>query len=72
MININLDQESAPTKKNRDGKTSYTDLGVIFGAGLGTLLGVLIFENTFFVGIIISIVIGLILGIILDAHAIDN
>jgi uncharacterized membrane protein len=72
MITINLDQESTPIKKDREGKISYTGLGVTFGAGLGVLFSQLFFENDFAVGVGIGAAIGLILGSSLDVHTDDD
>ena len=69
MININLDQESAPTKKDREEEFSYTGLGITLGASLGFIFGLLLFEDNFAIGIGVGLTIGLIIGSIMDIRS---
>lgn len=48
-------------------QTSYTGLGISIGAGLGLILGLLLFEN-FILGVGIGVAVGLILGAGIDAR----
>jgi hypothetical protein len=68
MININLDQESTPTKKDREEEFSYAGLGIALGASLGFIFGLLLFEDNFALGIGVGLAIGLIVGSIMDVR----
>ena len=69
MVDIYLDQESIPTKVDRERKISYTGLGVILGASLGVLFGLLFVDDSFAFVIGIGITLGLIIGSIMDVHS---
>jgi uncharacterized membrane protein len=49
-------------------ETSYTGLGVVWGASLGFIFGLLLFEDNFAVGIGIGLAIGIVIGSILDSR----
>jgi uncharacterized membrane protein len=53
-------------------KTSYTGLGIVFGASFGFIIALLFFDGNLGVGIAIGAAIGLVIGAILDAQRKDE
>ena len=59
-------------EKKTGKKTSYTGLGIAFGASFGFIIGLLLFEENIAVGIGIGVSFGLIIGAIMDAREVKD
>jgi uncharacterized membrane protein len=65
---IEMTDQTPEPSGGKDKKTSYTGLGLAFGASFGIILGLLLFPDNFALGIPIGVAIGLAIGAGIDAQ----